>query len=576
MKIRRTLSPAKEKNEMTKTVKRLSVILFAGFAGLCAFFALLTFRSAYAASTVSATFYHGNDGASLSTVQVTTGTGTTFPASTFERRLSLKYGNDYEIYGVQYELNGQKFFDDYATFTAKTFTLNSNQTFYIYAKKDIKVKLMDGDTVKTTWQTSYDTVIGDVTLATVKGISGTYKAGYDIIRVDGLTETSKTFPQAGVRTLALTYEAREERTLTLMYGDELLGTCKFYSGQKFSDIDISGIDTDKGVGYTLVGWCIDKALQNQQTNDGVLTEDTTLYAKYNIEATVTLTFYKGDKVIITKKFLAGKSILLSQSPEILKAADAAASENETFTGWNFTIGGNTIFIKRDGLGGLGELGTDASLYGVYEPAEIYQASFYDGETLIATYPIKKGVKYQIYTDFEGLNMDDKLNKGANYAFKGISETKEDTGEYIREFTAEKDITFYIFYSIIGSPEKPKENYQAVFLIDGKIVYTIEQKKGEGIVFADYPELIEKTKKEGYVFKGWQSDNGEKIYVDELGKRTLNITLTAVYEKDDVKPSEPDESKTDKGSLFGLGISTGGLVLCGIAVYLLFFRKTRRR
>lgn len=555
---------------MTKTVKRLSVILFAGLAGLCAFLALLTSRPAMADATVyTISFYWGNDKTFMTSARVNGGEEVSFPVTTFERSIFAKYGNDVEMYGVQYIENFQNVFETYETFTAKTFTFSKDRQFYVYAKKDITLSFLDGDTVKTTWQTSYDTLVGDVTLATVKMISGTYKAGYEIIRVDGLTETSKTFPQAGVRTLALIYEPREERTLTLMYGDELLGTCKFYSGQKFSDIDISGINTDKGVGYTLVGWCMDKALQNQLTNDGVLTEDTTLYAKYNIEATVTLTFYKGDKVVITKKFLAGKSILLSQSPEILKAADAAASASETFTGWNFTYGGNTTFLKRNGLGAIGELSENASLYGVYEKAEIYQASFYDGETLIATYPIKKGVKYQIYTDFEGLR--DKLeDKGDNYVFKGLSATNEDTGDYVREFTAENDITFYAFYSIVGSPEDPKNYYQAVFVVDGKVVYTIEQKKFDDLIFADYPELTEKAKKEGYKLIGWQNPSTGYVYkTTDVIKYGYNGVLTAVYEKADESPSEPDDSKTGENSLFGLGISTGGLIVCGIAVYLLF-------
>lgn len=97
--------------------------------------------------------------------------------------------------------------------------------------------------------------------------------------------------------------------------------------------------------------------------------------------------------------------------------------------------------------------------------------------------------------------------------------------------AYSDMVLYAVY------EENTNNTVTITFKDGEtVLYTAEIETGDALTFADYPELEEKTKKAGYVFKGWLSEGGTLIEAGSLG--TLNaykdMTYTAVYGAEDAE------------------------------------------
>lgn len=551
---------------MTNRLKKIYIVALAAILSICAGFAILLSRSASAsaAETVKVLFLYGNDFSSCLTATVNKNEETSFTATSLEKRIFLKYG-EAEVYGVQYSFNGQSFFDTFETFTAKKFTFTEpEQTFYIYVKKDIKLNVLDGETLKATYTTAYDTKVSALTLSVIKALDGVYKRGYVLTGFETLSNvnTDKTFPEQGIRKINLVYTALDPITFTFKDGITVLKTVTAYKGQTLDDVDLSDINTDKGVGYTFLGWANEEG--GLYVKESTFTESTTFYAKYNIESTSTLRFYKGETKIYEQKVISGKNVLLKDYPEVLKAGKAAAEPGELFLGW--TVLGT--FISTKGMGAVGEVTSDMRFDGIYEQSITFNITFYSGEDIIDSGKITKGQSYTISEDFAEAyqNASEKTPEG--YGFYGFS-TTEKRDNLLYQFTAQNDLILYAVYDIapVGA-----DNASISFKVDNVLVYSLVIKRNKTLNVNDYPELAKATVKEGYTFLGWKREGDENLYTEDIPTNKTSV-YTAVFESSNAPSSD---NEYGKGSNFlGLGVSTGGAIVIGLAVYLLFFRRRRR-
>ena len=466
---------------MTKTFKRLSVIIFAGLASLCAFFALLSSRpvmQAKAETIITVTLYYGNDGTKIDAAELDTSLGAKLPNSVFET-LAQKYGES-DVYGVQAfmdtaQAENANVWATLATLKNTTFYGSKNIDVYIYYERDIKIKLLEGSIVRGTLSVPYTKNIKDVTLDDLNAVSGVTKSGY-ILKSFTPNGTDSTFPQAGVRSVSLEYAKETAVVFKNEDGSKTLLTKNLAAGSIYDTRDDSEIQAAaKKEGYVLKGW------RGSLTSDLVInkipidTSDMVLYAVYeeNSANTVTITFKDGERVLYTAEIETGDALTFADYPELEEKTKKAGY---VFKGWRS-----------------------------------------EGGTLI------------------------------------------EAGS-LRTLNAYKDMTYTAVYE-----EEDADNYYMVeFFVGTKRIGQYLVKKGEDMIFADYPEVVAAQEKEGYNFKGWKLYN--KIYADKLPAQKDDVQLDAVFE---------EKSFFEKN--FGkLGISTGGLVVCGIAVYLLFFRRSRRR
>lgn len=561
---------------MTNRLKKIYIVALAAILSVCAGFALLLARpaSASAEETVKVSLLYGNDFSSCLNVTATKNAETSFSASSIEKRIFVKYG-EAEVYGVQYSLNGQSFFETFETFTAKKFTFTEpEQTFYIYVKKDIKLNILDGETLKATYTTAYDTKVSALTLADLKALDGTYKRGYDLTGFETVpnVNSEKTFPEQGIRKINLVYTEHTPIFFIFKDGATILKTINAYSGQTLDDVDLSEINTDKGVGYTFLGWAdVNGGLY---TKESAFTETTYFYAKYDIKPTSTMTFYKGEQKLYEQKVLKDRSVMLKDYPEVWKAGKAAAEPGELFLGW--TVAG--LFISKDGLGGVGLVEEDTSFYAVYEKTESFNISFYSGEELLYSGKITKGQNYVIgkseslsgpvYSDFPEAREQAISKIPDGYTFSGFSITAE-RDNLLAEFTAQKDIVLFAVYTV-GIVAFDKSNI--IFKVDNLVILAVELKCNTVFNANDYPEIAKATVKEGYTFLGWKREGDDNLYIDDIPTNKTSV-YTAVFESNNA-PSGENKGE-GKVSFLGLGVSTGGAIVIGIAVYFLFFRRRRR-
>lgn len=467
---------------MTKTVKRLSVIVFAGLAGLCAFFALLSSRpltQAKAETLITVTVYDGNIGKKIDSAELDTSLGAQkFPDSLTEKLTAYFGADESQFYGVQTfdtSSDGSSVWATFATMKKSSFLGGKNVDLYVYTKSDVNIKLLEGSITRGTLSVPYTKNIKDVTLDDLNAVSGVPKSGY-ILKGFTPNGTDSTFPQAGVRSVSLEY-AKETAVV-------------------FKNED-------------------------------------------------------GSKTLLTKNLAAG-SIYDTRYDNEIQAA--AKKEGYTLKGWRGTLDSDLVINK------IPISDNDMTLYAVYEEnsANTVTITFKDGETVLYTAEIETGdaLTFADYPELE------EKTKKTGYVFKGWRSeggTLIEAGS-LRTLNAYKDTTYTAVYE-----EEDADNYYMVeFFVGTKRIGLYLVKKGEDMIFADYPEVVAAQEKEGYNFKGWKLYN--KIYADKLPAQKDDVQLDAVFE---------EKSFFEKN--FGkLGISTGGLIVCGIAVYLLFFRRSRRR
>ena len=416
---------------MTKTFKRFSVILFACFASLCAFFALLTFRpltQAKAETIITVTLYYGNDGTKIDSAELDTSLGAKLPNSVFET-LAQKYGES-DVYGVQAfmdtaQAENSNVWATLATLKNTTFYGSKNIDVYIYYERDIKIKLLEGSTEKGTLTVPYTKLIKDVTLDDLNAVSGVPKSGY-ILKSFTPNGTDSTFPKAGVRSLSLEYGKETAVVFKNEDGSKTLLTKNLAAGSIYDtryDNEIQA--AAKKEGYILKGWrgsLKDDLVINKIPID---TSAMVLYAVYeeNTNNTVTITFKDGETVLYTAEIEAGDALTFADYPELEEKTKKAGY---VFKGW-LSEGGT--LIEAGSLRTL-KAYKDTTYTAVYEPVGItrYAVYFYvDGaERASHTAKLSVDIIFSDYADVLALQEKD------GYTFKGWRKKGDEDGELLTE------------------------------------------------------------------------------------------------------------------------------------------------
>ena len=226
------------------------------------------------------------------------------------------------------------------------------------------------------------------------------------------------------------------------------------------------------------------------------------------------------------------------------------------------------------IAGVRELSLEYTKQTTETPEETakYTLTFKDGEKVLYTLSVESG---------KAVNLPEhpEINEAAaktGYTFKGWATTKDGAviakNGYLPNISS--DITLYAVYEKEGTeptdPENPETSgYKVVFLIDNLVAYTATVESGKAVSFADYPELSEKIKKDGYTFKGWKIEGQDEIYTDGIPAQNKTTVLVAVYEK----------------NVLGIeGVSKAGSIVLTVAIgivgvyflFKLFGGKRRRR
>ena len=474
---------------MTKTVKRLSVIVFAGLAGLCAFFALLTSRpltQAKAETIITVTVYDGNNLNEIDSKQVDVTDGAKQFPKALVNSITSYFGEDLSnIYGASAVLTNTETKESVTSWGSiddvKGILISKdNIEVYVYTKNDVKIKLFYENAEKGTLTVPYYKKVKEVTYRDLNAISDVKRDGYGVSSFDPLGINS-TFPEAGVRSLRLIYSKTYSITFMDETGSKVLCVRELISGTYFDSRTDSELQAAaKKDGYLLSGW------RTANVDTGYLAfnvpgEAMTFYAMYkeNSENLVTITFTNGEETLYSTKVKAGTTPKLSDFPDLTEKAKKAGF---VFKGWKNANG---------------------DIFG---------------------------------TDSESLD------------------------------TVYLDTTYTAVYEATGITR-----YVVYFYVDGLERASHTAKLGVDIIFSVYADVLELQEKDGYTFKGWRKkgdEDGELLtdkYTYQVGDEENDVILEAVFEK---------QSFIEKN--FGkLGISTGGLIVCGIAVYLLFFRRRRR-
>lgn len=300
----------------------------------------------------------------------------------------------------------------------------------------------------------------------------------------------------------------------------------------------------------------------------VFEEDTAIY--FSWIRWFEVKFKDGDKILYQNSVREGSTLA-----NVLSITINTEKEGYTFKGWSYEENGELLDLEAE------TVTENKTLYAVYEKnteqSVTYTLTFKDGEKVLYTLSVESGKAVNLAEHPE-------INESAaktGYTFKGWAITQDGAvivkNGYIPNVTA--NTTFYAVYSEGIEPTEPTNpdnpdvpestEYKVVFLVDNLVAYTVAVKSGKAVSFADYPELSEKIKKDGYTFKGWKIEGQDEIYTDGIPAQNKTTVLVAVYEK----------------NVFGIdGVSKAGSIVLTVAIgivgvyflFKLFGGKRRRR
>lgn len=321
-------------------------------------------------------------------------------------------------------------------------------------------------------------------------------------------------------------------TITFKDGANELKSTIVNENAKADTIDLTDINTAK-TGYTFKGWSKTDGGAVVNLANETITADTTYYAVYEINKYSVL-FYYGTSLLKTATVDYG-----TKANEIDVSNLAPVREGYTFKGWARTNGGEVVDLSAITITQSMALFASYKKQTSEEPTPVtYTLTFTDGEKVLYTLSVESGKAVNLA---EHPEINESAVK-AGYTFKGWATTQDGAvivkNGYIPNVTA--DTTFYAVYSEGIEPTEPTNpdnpdvpestEYKVVFLVDNLVVYTATVKNGKAVSFADYPELSEKIKKDGYTFKGWKIEGQDEIYTDGIPVQNKTTVLVAVYEK----------------------------------------------
>ena len=363
------------------------------------------------------------------------------------------------------------------------------------------------------------------------------------------------------------------------------GTFKDGTAQKTVTADYaSAINAPSDVpvltGYEFAGW-------NDENGDPVIfpltvTGDMTLTARFAAGA-FTVTFYDGEAVYTVQDYTFD---------DVITAPEPPSKAGYVFEGWSMLPGGAVS-------DNLGTVTGNMSFYAVWSAgAAEYKISFYQMNTL-GMYPRKADETMTVsaatgvsvfYTPEErdGFSVDSRSTLTATVAADGSTVLKVyyarnqytltiDGVENLLYFGAsipaeltrvpEKEGLTHVGFAdesgeIVDIPAKmPAEDitftsvwesayYTLTFIVDG-MYYTYEY------AYGDYIEAVETPAKDGYIFVGWETEDGEAADIPETMPAT-DLTYYAVWEKAAVElvPAEGWEFVIDNENMAITGVLLG--------------------
>lgn len=331
-----------------------------------------------------------------------------------------------------------------------------------------------------------------------------------------------SYPSDGNYTFKV-YFKDAKHTVTFKNDSNVLKTATVNYGTKADKIDLTDINTAK-TGYTFKGWSRTNGGAAVNLANETITADTTYYAVYEINK-YSVIFYYGTSVLKTVTVPYG-----TKANEIDVSDLAPEREGYTFKGWARTNGGEVVDLSAITITQSMALFASYKKQTSEEPTPVtYTLTFKDGEKVLYTLSVESGKAVNLAEHPE-------INESAaktGYTFKGWATTQDGAvivkNGYIPNVTA--DTTFYAVYSEGIEPTEPTNpdvpevtEYKIVFLVDNLVAYTVAVKNGKAVSFADYPELSEKIKKDGYAFKGWKIEGQDEIYTDGIPVQNKTTVL----------------------------------------------------
>mgnify|MGYP002515645954 FL=1 len=496
---------------MKRTIsKKIIIALLSALVAVCMGFAVLLSRPAAQANAetlITITIYDGNSGTKIDSAQLDTSLGAQkFPDSLTEK-LTAYFGSDEsQYYGVQ------------------------------------------------TFDTSSD---GSSTWATY--------------------ETMKNSSFLGNKNVNLFIYTKSIVHIKLLNGSTERGILTVPYTKKINDITLDDLNAVSGVpksNYILKGFT-----PNNTDSTFPIAGVRELSLEYTKQTTetptenekVTLTFKDGEKVLYTLSVESGKAVNLAEHPEI---NEAAAKAGYTFRGWSTTKDG-ALFVKTGYIPGSSSDMTFYALYTEGEAPQKYTVTFKDGNKVLYTIEVDY-FDVIVFKDYPDLA---KAAEKKGYKLVGwkIGNDVIELGGNASTLNIIKDSTYTAVYEKGGTdptepdtPDVPETTeYKVVFLIDNLVAYTATVENGKAVSFADYPELSEKIKKDGYTFKGWKIEGQDELYTDGIPAQNKTTVLVAVFEK----------------NVLGIdGVSKAGSIVLTVAIgivgvyflFKLFGGKRRRR
>lgn len=347
---------------------------------------------------------------------------------------------------------------------------------------------------------------------------------------------------------------KEPIKLALKDGTKVVGYLTVPYDKKINEVTLEEINAVEGVqkdDYGLTGIEPSKS-DSTFPKEGVRS----LSLIYDIVVTLTFKDETGSKTLATREKI---NTTYYDTRKDLELQEAAKKDGYTLTGWKTSLESSTIYLSFN-------VQSNATVfYAVYQKNEENKVTitFKDGDNVLLTAQIPTGDALTL-ADYPEL---EEKTKKAGYTFKGW---QAEGGTFIeagslRLLNAYKDTTYTAVYESTGIIR-----YTVIFYVDGEKQASHSAKLGVDIIFSDYADVVALQEKEGYTFKGWRKrgdKNGELLtekYVLQAGDEVDDVELEAVFVK---------KSFFEKN--LGIGISTGGAVVIGIAVYFLFFRRRRR-
>ena len=351
--------------------------------------------------------------------------------------------------------------------------------------------------------------------------------------------------------MAIYIYRKEYIKIALKDGTETKGYLTIPYDKKINEVTLEEINAVQGVqksGFALTG-ITPSGIDSTFPKEGVRA----LNLVYNQNVTLVFKNETGSKVLATRERAQGTYYDTRNDAELQAAAK---KEGYLLVGWRADLTSSTYFNAFNV--------PDAAtyFYAVYEnnAEDKVRITFKDGETVLLTAEIITG-EAPALADYPELS--EKVKK-TGYTFKGW---RSEGGTFIeagslRLLNAYRDTT----YTAVYDEDDQTLYYMVTLYVDNYRVGRYLVKKGEDFVFADHAELLEAQKKDGYNFKGWQLTKGLKkeLYTEKLPSQADDVELDAVFEA---------QSWLQKN--LG-GISTGGIIVIGVAVYFLLFRRRRRR